>query len=180
MAKKAVRPDKKAILLISDGLGDRPNQELGGKTPLEYATNKNFTYGTDIESYGGQVKEASPLEGLLGGLFGQTEIGADGKKYIDAKAKHIITNALPSVRTVDRSIENFSTQNPIEALMTTLGLGGQEFSIDKRTSHEVRELKELLENLESKAQSMGIDTRERLKQQQELETLMKALNINMR
>ena len=37
MAKKAVRPDKKAILLISDGLGDRPNQELGGKTPLEYA-----------------------------------------------------------------------------------------------------------------------------------------------
>ena len=150
------------------------------KTPLEYATNKNFTYGNDIESYGGQVKEASPLESLLGGILGKTEIGADGEKYIDAKTKHIITNALPSVRTVDRSIENFSTQNPIEALMTTLGLGGQEFSVDKRTSHEVRELKELLENLESKAQSMGIDTRERLKQQQELETLMKALNINMR
>lgn len=28
---------KKAILLISDGLGDRPIKEMGGKTPLEYA-----------------------------------------------------------------------------------------------------------------------------------------------
>lgn len=29
---------KKAILLIADGLGDRPIKELGGKTPLEYAS----------------------------------------------------------------------------------------------------------------------------------------------
>ena len=29
---------KKAILLISDGLGDRPIEEMAGKTPLEYAT----------------------------------------------------------------------------------------------------------------------------------------------
>lgn len=29
--------NKKAILLISDGLGDRPVKELGNKTPLEYA-----------------------------------------------------------------------------------------------------------------------------------------------
>ena len=29
--------DRKGILLISDGLGDRPIKELGGKTPLEYA-----------------------------------------------------------------------------------------------------------------------------------------------
>ena len=28
---------RKGILLISDGLGDRPVKELGDKTPLEYA-----------------------------------------------------------------------------------------------------------------------------------------------
>ena len=61
--------------------------------------------------------------------------------------------------------------------MVLLGLGGQEFNVDKRTSYEVREYKELLENLEKKAQSMGINTREKLKEKQELERLMKALNI---
>ena len=81
---------------------------------------------------------------------------------------------------MDRSFDNVTGDDKIGGLMALLGLGGQEFSTEKRTSYEVRELKELLENLESKAQSMGIDTRERLKQQQELETLMKALNINMR
>ena len=147
------------------------------KTPLELATNKNFTFGNDIEQYGGQVKEASPIEGLLGGILGQTEIGEDGTKYINAKAKHLITNALPSVRTMDRSFENVTSDDKLGGLMALLGLGGQEFNVDKRTSYEVREYKELLENLEKKAQSMGINTREKLKEKQELERLMKALNI---
>ena len=34
---KNVTSNKKCILLISDGLGDRPIKELGDKTPLEYA-----------------------------------------------------------------------------------------------------------------------------------------------
>lgn len=147
------------------------------KTPLELATNKNFTFGNDIEQYGGQVKEASPIEGLLGGILGQTEIGEDGTKYINAKAKHLITNALPSVRTMDRSFENVTSDDKLGGLMALLGLGGQEFNVDKRTSYEVREYKELLENLEKKAQSMGINTREKLKEKQELEKLMKSLNI---
>lgn len=147
------------------------------KTPLELATNKNFTFGNDIEQYGGQVKEASPIEGLLGGILGQAEIGEDGTKYINAKAKHLITNALPSVRTMDRSFENVTSDDKLGGLMALLGLGGQEFNVDKRTSYEVREYKELLENLEKKAQSMGINTREKLKEKQELERLMKALNI---
>lgn len=147
------------------------------KTPLELATNKNFTFGNEIESYEGQMKEASPIEGLLGGILGQTEIGEDGTKYINAKAKHLITNALPSVRTMDRSFENVTSDDKLGGLMALLGLGGQEFNVDKRTSYEVREYKELLENLESKAQSMGINTREKLKEKQELERLMKALNI---
>ena len=75
------------------------------------ATNKNFTFGTEIESYEGQMKEASPIEGLLGGILGQTEIGEDGTKYINAKAKHLITNALPSVRTMDRSFENVTSDD---------------------------------------------------------------------
>lgn len=147
------------------------------KTPLEMATNKNFTFGNEIENYEGQVKEASPIEGLLGGILGQTEIGEDGTKYINAKAKHLITNALPSVRTMDRSFENVTSDDKLGGLMALLGLGGQEFNVDKRTSYEVREYKELLENLEKKAQSMGINTREKLKEKQELERLMKALNI---
>ena len=147
------------------------------KTPLEWATNKNFTYGNDIESYGGQVKEANPLESLIGGLLGQTEIGEDGKKYINAKAKHTITNLLPTVRTADRMLDNFSTSDPISALMSAFGLGGQEFSVDKRTSQQVREYKELLENLEKKTQSKGIDTRAKLKEKQELERLLKALGV---
>ena len=147
------------------------------KTPLEMATNKNFTFGNEIENYEGQVKEASQIEGLLGGILGQTEIGEDGTKYINAKAKHLITNALPSVRTMDRSFENVTSDDKLGGLMALLGLGGQEFNVDKRTSYEVREYKELLENLEKKAQSMGINTREKLKEKQELERLMKALNI---
>lgn len=147
------------------------------KTPLELATNKNFTFGNEIENYEGQMKEASPIEGLLGGILGQTEIGEDGTKYINAKAKHLITNALPSVRTMDRSFENVTSDDKLGGLMALLGLGGQEFNVDKRTSYEVREYKELLENLENKAQSMGINTREKLKEKQELEKLMKALNI---
>ena len=147
------------------------------KTPLELATNKNFTFGNEIENYEGQMKEASPIEGLLGGILGQTEIGEDGTKYINAKAKHLITNALPSVRTMDRSFENVTSDDKLGGLMALLGLGGQEFNVDKRTSYEVREYKELLENLEKKAQSMGINTREKLKEKQELERLMKALNI---
>ena len=147
------------------------------KTPLEMATNKNFTFGNEIENYEGQMKEASPIEGLLGGILGQTEIGEDGTKYINAKAKHLITNALPSVRTMDRSFENVTSDDKLGGLMALLGLGGQEFNVDKRTSYEVREYKELLENLEKKAQSMGINTREKLKEKQELERLMKALNI---
>lgn len=147
------------------------------KTPLEMATNKNFTFGTEIESYEGQMKEASPLEGILGGLLGQTEIGADGKKYINAKAKHLITNALPSVRTTDRSLENVTGDDKLGGLMAFLGLGGQEFSTEKRTSYEVREYKELLENLEKKAQSMGINTREELKKKQQLEALLQQLGV---
>lgn len=147
------------------------------KTPLEMATNKNFTFGTEIESYEGQMKEASPLEGILGGLLGQTEIGADGKKYINAKAKHLITNALPSVRTMDRSLENVTGDDKLGGLMAFLGLGGQEFSTEKRTSYEVREYKELLENLEKKAQSMGINTREELKKKQQLEALLQQLGV---
>ena len=147
------------------------------KTPLEYATNKNFTFGNEIENYEGQMKEASPIEGILGGILGQTDIGADGEKYIDAKTKHVITNFLPSVRTMDRSFENVTSDDKLGGLMALLGLGGQEFNVDKRTSYEVREYKELLENLEKKAQSMGINTREKLKEKQELERLMKALNI---
>lgn len=147
------------------------------KTPLEMATNKNFTFGTEIESYEGQMKEASPLEGILGGLLGQTEIGADGKKYINAKAKHLITNALPSVRTMDRSFENVTGDDKLGGLMAFLGLGGQEFSTEKRTSYEVREYKELLENLEKKAQSMGINTREELKKKQQLEALLQQLGV---
>lgn len=34
---KAEKVGKKALLLIADGLGDRPIPEMGGKTPLEYA-----------------------------------------------------------------------------------------------------------------------------------------------
>lgn len=147
------------------------------KTPLEMATNKNFTFGTEIESYDGQMKEASPLEGILGGLLGQTEIGADGKKYINAKAKHLITNALPSVRTMDRSFENVTGDDKLGGLMALLGLGGQEFSTEKRTSYEIREYKELLENLEKKAQSMGINTREELKKKQQLEALLQQLGV---
>ena len=147
------------------------------KTPLELATNKNFTYGNDIESYGGQVKEANPLESLIGGLLGQTEIGEDGKKYINAKAKHTITNLLPTVRTADRMLDNFSTSDPISALMSAFGLGGQEFSTEKRTSQKVREYKELLEDLESKTQSKGIDTRKKLKEQQELQRILSALGL---
>lgn len=147
------------------------------KTPLEWATNKNFTYGNDIESYGGQVKEANPLESLIGGLLGQTEIGADGKTYINAKAKHTITNLLPTVRTADRMLDNFSTSDPISALMSALGLGGQEFSTEKRTSQQVREYKELLENLEKKAQSMGVNTREELKKKTQLEALLQQLGV---
>ena len=147
------------------------------KTPLELATNKNFTYGNDIESYGGQVKEANPLESLIGGLLGQTEIGEDGKKYINAKAKHTITNLLPTVRTADRMLDNFSTSDPISALMSAFGLGGQEFNVDKRTSQQVREYKELLENLEKKEQSKGIDTRKKLKEQQELQRILSSLGL---
>ena len=147
------------------------------KTPLELATNKNFTYGNDIEAYSGQVKEASPLEMILGGILGQTETGSNGEKYIDATAKHVITNALPTVRTADRMFDNFSTSDPISALMSAFGLGGQEFSVDKRTSQQVREYKELLENLEKKTQSKGIDTRAKLKEKQELERLLKALGV---
>ena len=147
------------------------------KTPLEMATNKNFTYGNDIEQYGGQVKEASPIEGLLGGLLGQTEVGEDGNTYINAKAKHLITNLLPSVRTLDRSIDNVSGDDKIGGLMSFFGLGGQEFSETKRTSYEVREYKEMLENLEKKLQSKGVDTREKLKQAKQLESLMQSLNI---
>ena len=147
------------------------------KTPLEMATNKNFTYGNDIEQYGGQVKEASPIEGLLGGLLGQTEVGEDGNTYINAKAKHLITNLLPSVRTLDRSIDNVSGDDKIGGLMSFFGLGGQEFSETKRTSYEVREYKEMLENLEKKLQSKGVDTREKLKQAKQLESLMQRLNI---
>jgi 2,3-bisphosphoglycerate-independent phosphoglycerate mutase len=33
---------KRALMLIADGLGDRPIAELGGKTPLEYATTPNL------------------------------------------------------------------------------------------------------------------------------------------
>lgn len=33
---------KKAILIVCDGLGDRPIKELGGKTPLEYANTPNL------------------------------------------------------------------------------------------------------------------------------------------
>lgn len=33
---------KKIILCIADGLGDRPCEELGGKTPLEFANTKNL------------------------------------------------------------------------------------------------------------------------------------------
>ena len=74
-------------------------------------------------------------------------------------------------------LDNFSTSDPISALMSALGLGGQEFSTEKRTSQQVREYKELLENLEKKAQSKGIDTRAKLKEKQELERLLKALGI---
>ena len=147
------------------------------KTPMELATNKNFTYGNDIATYNGQVKEASLLEGLLGSVLGQTEIGADGNKYIDAKAKHLITNALPSVRTADRSLANVTADDKLGGLMALLGLGGQEFNVDKRTSQQVREYKELLENLEKKAQSKGIDTRKKLKEQQELQRILGALGL---
>ena len=78
---------------------------------------------------------------------------------------------------MDRSFENVTSDDKLGGLMALLGLGGQEFNVDKRTSYEVREYKELLENLEKKAQSMGINTREKLKEKQELERLMKALNI---
>ena len=74
-------------------------------------------------------------------------------------------------------LDNFSTSDPISALMSALGLGGQEFNVDKRTSQQVREYKELLENLEKKTQSKGIDTRAKLKEKQELERLLKALGI---
>ena len=147
------------------------------KTPMELATNKNFTFGNDIATYEGQVKEASLLEGLIGGALGQTEIGADGNKYIDAKAKHLITNALPSVRTVDRSLANVTADDKLGGLMALLGLGGQEFSVDKRTSQQVREYKELLENLEKKEQSKGIDTRKKLKEQQELQRILSSLGL---
>lgn len=147
------------------------------KTPLELATNKNFTYGNEIETYGGQVKEANILEGLIGGLLGKTETGANGDKYIKATTKHAITNMLPTVRTADRMFDNFSTSSPLSALMSALGLGGQEFSTEKRTSQQVREYKELLENLEKKAQSMGINTREELKKKQQLEALLQQLGV---
>ena len=147
------------------------------KTPMELATNKNFTFGNDIATYEGQVKEASLLEGLIGGVLGQTEIGADGNKYINAKAKHLITNALPSVRTVDRSLANVTADDKLGGLMALLGLGGQEFNVDKRTSQQVREYKELLENLEKKEQSKGIDTRKKLKEQQELQRILSSLGL---
>lgn len=35
---------KQALLLIADGMGDLPNPQLGGKTPLEYAHTPNMTY----------------------------------------------------------------------------------------------------------------------------------------
>lgn len=147
------------------------------KTPLELATNKNFTFKNDIETYDGQVKETQGLEKLIGGILGMTEQGKDGNTYIGAKEKHAITNALPSVRTVDRSWANVTSDDTLGGLMALLGFGGQEFSENKRTSQEVREYKELLENLEKKAQSKGINTREELKKQKELEQLMNALNL---
>ena len=84
---------------------------------------------------------------------------------------------LPTVRTADRMLDNFSTSSPLSALMSALGLGGQEFSTEKRTSQQVREYKELLENLEKKAQSMGINTREELKKKQQLEALLQQLGV---
>ena len=33
----------KAVLIIADGLGDRPIKELGDKTPLEAATSRTWT-----------------------------------------------------------------------------------------------------------------------------------------
>ena len=47
----------------------------------------------------------------------------------------------------------------------------------KSTSYEEREYKELLENLEKKAQSMGINTREELKKKQQLEALLQQLGV---
>ena len=69
------------------------------------------------------------------------------------------------------------SDDKLGGLMAFLGLGGQEFSTEKRTSYEVREYKELLENLEKKAQSMGINTREELKKKQQLEALLQQLGV---
>ena len=34
--------NKKVILAVADGVGDRPCEILGGKTPLEYASTPNL------------------------------------------------------------------------------------------------------------------------------------------
>ena len=51
----AFRLDVKTIVIIGDGMADEPLDELGGKTPLEYASIPNMDllakYGANGEFY---------------------------------------------------------------------------------------------------------------------------------
>lgn len=40
---------RKGLLIILDGLGDRPIKEFGGKTPLEYANTPNMDSSPEWE-----------------------------------------------------------------------------------------------------------------------------------
>ena len=156
------------------------------KTPLELATNKNFSFDNQIESYEGQTKQVDGVEGLLLSILQQTEKGADGNTYASKKSSHALTNLLPLVRTSDRLIDEgaMTLENPIEGILSSLGIGRQEFNVDRAITTEVQQYKDLLEALEKKINSQGTNTREAYQKQKDksnnddyLKDILKGLGI---
>ncbi len=79
-----------------------------------------------------------------------------------------VNNLEKSVQQIDQSLKNLKFSN--------------NFSKDAKSqvddlTQRIKKYKELLENLEKKAQSMGINTREELKKKQQLEALLQQLGV---
>lgn len=147
---------RQGILVISDGLGDRPNKELDGKTPLEYAHTPNIDkmalegmcgnvypispgvrVGTDVghlEIFGCNSKEVYPGRGPLEAVSAGLDL-IDGDIAFRGNFATIDDEGIVLDRRAGRISEN--TKELAKALSGMILSDGTKVLVKELTEHRV-------------------------------------------